>query len=86
MSKDDNRENDKDILKTNENNINNENSLLDISNDTNEEVLNKENKKIIKKNIFYYRIYHWNVSNIFYIYEYINSKIFTVSISWYYNL
>ncbi len=29
MSKDDNRENDKDILKTNENNINDENSLLD---------------------------------------------------------
>lgn len=53
MSKDDNRENDKDILKTNENNINNENSLLDISNDTNEEVLNKENKKIIKKRIYF---------------------------------
>lgn len=45
MSKGDNRENDKDILKTNENNINNENSLLDMSNDTNEEVLTKENKK-----------------------------------------
>ena len=53
MSKDDNRENDKDILKTNENNINNENNLLDISNDTNEEVLNKENKKIIKKRIYF---------------------------------
>lgn len=53
MSKDDNRENDKDILKTNENNINNENNLLDISNDTNAEVLNKENKKTIKKRIYF---------------------------------
>ena len=39
MSKDDNRENDKDILKTNENNINNENNLLDISNEDRKSVV-----------------------------------------------
>ncbi len=39
MSKDDNRKN--------------ENNLLDISNDTNAEVLNKENKKTIKKRIYF---------------------------------
>lgn len=68
MSKDDNREKDKDILKTNENNINNENSLLDISNDTNEEILNKENKKISKKRIYFIIGFIIGMLAIFFIY------------------
>lgn len=53
MSKDDNKENGKDILKTNENDIIDENNSLDISNDINEEVSNKENKKVSTKRKYF---------------------------------
>lgn len=53
MSKENNRENDKDTLKTNEDNIIDENGSLDISDDRNEEISDKENKKISNKRIYF---------------------------------
>ncbi len=53
MSKENNIENDKDTLKTNEDNIIDENGSLDISDDRNEEISDKENKKISNKRIYF---------------------------------
>lgn len=53
MSKENNRENDKDTLKTNEDNIIDENGSLDISDDRNKEISDKENKKISNKRIYF---------------------------------